>query len=111
MEVREGRSEQRPGGGSTEPPGDCVELRGLGRCLRSPSQRPECQTKETRAWHGAGVGLGHGQNPGGLRETSLVEVEGGEDGLEPRSRQVMASSVTAHLSHEAAGGTKSGALP
>lgn len=84
---------------------------GLGRCLRSPSQRPECQTKETRAWHGAGAGLGHGQSPGGLREMSLVEVEGGEDWLEPRSRQVMAASVMAHLSREAAGDTKSRALP
>lgn len=42
---------------------------------------------------------------------SLVEVEGGEDWLEPRSRQVMAASVMAHLSREAAGDTKSRALP
>lgn len=36
MEVREGRSEQRPGRGSTGPPGDCVELRGVGEVSEVP---------------------------------------------------------------------------
>lgn len=55
-ESGEGVSEQRLGGGSPE-------HSGVGRCLRSPSQGPECQAKEIRAQGGAGARLGHGQSP------------------------------------------------